>query len=444
MSSVSSTIESTRPLPRVRELLQCDTTTQLACQRVLLELEILALVESLLYTKVSKSGTLPNWDDSGASTNPPFSATETREVESLLTGLLDSGSPSEVQWVGHPFALIFFNEKSTNTEQQANIIKGWVDWLTGQFHSSLDRLKGLQESPKASSIGNYRALRIMKTVVMGVSCFFLYCENVTDTRVCITAWSLESLDRKSESSTLLDTTFSQSNGFLNVASSPTPRKLDTLESQWTEQYLFVWARLASLGSAKGSSQKLLEMYTSYTGLLAPDVLTTRRIRIYRNLFEAELPVFKSGSEDVYLTPLLMRPNQSQEVSTLRSHLPRYQSLLRQLVDLSKGVGTTDLDRARSQRLLESYDWLFTCQSSVSENETPEMAIQRHLKLIEVGIPFFGVWKVQKLTKWMHLHRSFMKELNTFSCLSNSSGTLGLHLHPCSVLWTIASQMSIGW
>ena len=193
--------------------------------------------------------------------------------------------------------------------------------------------------------------------------------------------------------TLLETTFSQPNGFLNVSSSP--RKLDTQELQWTEQYLFVWARLASLGSAGISSHKVYEMYTGYTRLLTPDVLTTRRIRVYRSLFEAAMPGFKSESADVFLTPLLIRPNHSKEVSTLRSHLPRYQSLLRQLVDLSKGVGTTDLDRARSQRLLESYDWLFTCESIVSENETPEMAIQRHLKLIEVGILlFFGVRKVK--------------------------------------------------
>jgi hypothetical protein len=222
------------------------------------------------------------------------------------------------------------------------------------------------------------------------------------------------MDRKAEGLALLDKTVSQSDGFLNIAY--TPRKLNSQEVKWTEQYLFVWARLASLASTHGSAQKVYEMYTAYTGQLAPDVLTTRRIRVYRNLFESEMPGFKSGSADVYLTPLLIRPNRTKEVENLRAHIPRYQSLLRQLVDLSKGVGTTDLDRARSDRLLESYDWLFASESIVTENETPEMAIQRHLKLIEVSNSLLMFRRTSLLNKLVLSYRSFTKELSIFSCL----------------------------
>jgi hypothetical protein len=189
------------------------------------------------------------------------------------------------------------------------------------------------------------------------------------------------MDRSSEALKLLDAAVKKEE-FLVL--SPAPASLASQEQKWTEQFLFLWARLSPFKAPSTTmKQTPSELYIAFTGLLPPSVLTTRRIRIYRGLFgTGEGVALTQTGRDIFLAPLLMRPH-TKETDSLRSHIASYQTLLRQLVDLSKGVGQSALDRSRSEKLLESYDWLFVAESMVTENETPEEAIHRHLRLIEV-------------------------------------------------------------
>ena len=86
---------------------------------------------------------------------------------------------------------------------------------------------------------------------------------------------------------------------------------------------------------------------------------------------------------LYLIPCLQRTLSFTLKDCVVVYLLQYQRILRNFVDISKGIGSMDVDKDRSQKLLKSFDWLYCLFSFKNGAEYLSDSIQRHVDLIEV-------------------------------------------------------------
>ena len=239
----------------------------------------------------------------------------------------------------------------------------------------------------------------------------------------LTSWTLHALEKSHEALQHLQT--------LHVASDHFPSTL-TEYHRWAEEYYFQKALLSHSLDASPLAQESRQIYLDLTLNLSPNLFTSHRISVSRWYLELELEPLLSHRNG-FLSPFLIQPFHARAAIITR-RLQEYQSLLRSLVDLSKGGDRTQEETARSRQLLESLDWLFAAQSiATQENEPLQDAIDRHISLIEVS------FVLQETLTTSHsivrVNTSFCRSKSCASCLSPLSRSLDSWIQPSQSLIT---------
>lgn len=125
-----------------------------------------------------------------------------------------------------------------------------------------------------------------------------------------------------------------------------------------------------------------EAYLNFVYHLDIKVFAEKRLFLLHSYLELVLePVMEVSG--LYLIPTLQRNLPFPVKECVVVYLLQYQHILRHFVDISKGIGSLDVDRDRSQKLIKSFDWLYCLFSFKNGAEYLSDSIQRHVDLIEV-------------------------------------------------------------
>jgi hypothetical protein len=150
-------------------------------------------------------------------------------------------------------------------------------------------------------------------------------------------------------------------------------------------FYFNSARVISLSKNIRNEKEIEESHEAYLNFafnLELKIFAEKRLCLLHSYLERTLdPIMQV--KGLYLIPTLTRTLPVQLKECVLLYLMQYQNILRGFVDVSKGIGSLDVDRDRSQKLLKSFDWLYCLFSFKNGQEYLSDSIQRHVDLIEV-------------------------------------------------------------
>ncbi|KAJ1550496.1 hypothetical protein HK096_006625 [Nowakowskiella sp. JEL0078] len=261
---------------------------------------------------------------------------------------------------------------------QAHTLLAWIEFLCGTGSVSADALSRLNSLPKIEfeaippTAGNYaKIMWIMKKVLLG--------------------WGyLDRKDEKSACESFVDASTSvvammNKHNLLNISSPDTDPWLI-----WAEESIYKAALLTLRHGSIENANDLIAQYiklventpTSHSPARKASIIGTHiRMLIKSTLNTPILPFSRIPHPTIRFnaSPTLMKE--------FKIHLSNYEKIVTSLLKFPRAEDQTDLEKLRTDHIVEVYDWWTMFEASTVEDEAKGDQMERHFRLLDVRFFF---------------------------------------------------------